>query len=117
MGVRQFALRNQIQRSAISIPSNIAEGSARDSAADFIRFLRIAKGSTAELRTQLLIAKRLDQWEQDAFILADREAREINAMIQGLIRFLTTNSASLKDASPADETSLTDPKTISNTQY
>jgi len=116
-GVRQFALRTQIQRSAISIPSNIAEGSERDSAADFIRFLRIAKGSTAELRTQLLIARRLDQWEQDAFILADREAREINAMIQGLIRFLTTNSASLKDASPADETSLTDPRTISNTQY
>ena len=101
-GVRHFALRNQIQRSAISIPSNIAEGSERDSPGDFIRFLRIAKGSTAELRTQLLIARRLDQWEQDAFILADREAREINSMLQGLIRYLTHNASTFKDSASLD---------------
>ncbi len=52
---RDFALRDQMQRSAVSIPSNIAEGYER-SDKDFIRFLRIAKGSAAELRTQSYIA-------------------------------------------------------------
>ena len=49
---REFALRNQMQRAAVSIPSNIAEGCERGGK-DFARFLRIARGSAAELRTQL----------------------------------------------------------------
>lgn len=115
-GVRQFALRTQIQRSAISVPSNIAEGSERDSAADFIRFLRIAKGSIAELRTQILIARRLDQWEQDQFILADREAREIGAMIQGLNKYLTSGPSTLKENGPVEDAMPSDSETIYNTQ-
>ena len=51
-----FGLRNQIQRASVSISSNIAEGSERGSDKEFIRFLRISKGSIAELRTQLTIA-------------------------------------------------------------
>ena len=50
---KEYALRDQMIRASISIPSNIAEGHERDSKLDFIRFLRIAKGSAAELRTQL----------------------------------------------------------------
>ena len=83
---RQFALRDQMQRAAISIPSNIAEGSERDSRQDFIRFLRIAKGSAAELRTQCYIAKKLDlitKSDADEFI---QETKELSAMLQGLIR-------------------------------
>ena len=53
----QFGLTNQIRRSAVSVPSNIAEGSARESAKETIRFLYIALGSLAELETQLIIAK------------------------------------------------------------
>jgi len=49
-----YALREQILRSSLSIPSNIAEGAERSSNKDFIRFLHIAKGSSAELRTQNL---------------------------------------------------------------
>jgi len=83
---KQYALRDQMQRAAISIPSNIAEGSERDSRPDFIRFLRIAKGSAAELRTQCYIAKRLElinQTNADEFI---QETKELSAMIQGLVR-------------------------------
>ena len=89
---KNFCLRDQMQRSAISIPSNISEGCERDSRLDFIRFLRIAKGSAAELRTQVYIALKLDiipKAESDRFIA---ELKEISAMLQGLIRSLAARS-------------------------
>ena len=55
-----YGLAAQIRRSAISIPSNIAEGAARKGNAEFIQFLNISLGSLSELETQILIAKRLD---------------------------------------------------------
>lgn len=53
----EFALSSQLRRCAVSIPSNISEGSKRGTHKDFRQFLRIATGSSAELETQLLIAK------------------------------------------------------------
>ena len=58
---KDYALKDQMQRSAISIPSNIAEGAERDSEGDFMRFLRISKGSCGELRTQLYLSERIRQ--------------------------------------------------------
>jgi four helix bundle protein len=55
----RFALCDQLRRAVISIPSNIAEGSARHSPAEFRHFLGIAKGSLAEVDTQLLLAEKL----------------------------------------------------------
>ncbi len=55
----RYLLTSQLRRSAISIPSNIAEGQARQSTAEFLNFLSIARGSRAELETQIFIAKRL----------------------------------------------------------
>lgn len=55
----RFSLVDQIKRSAVSIPSNIAEGAARQTSREFIQFLHIAAGSAAELDTQLIIAQRL----------------------------------------------------------
>jgi four helix bundle protein len=86
---RQFALRDQMQRAAISVPSNIAEGHERDSRPDFIRFLRIAKGSAAELRTQCYIANRLEVLTKPQAEEFTNECKEISAMLQGLIRSLS----------------------------
>lgn len=87
---REYALRDQMQRSAISIPSNIAEGAERDSDGDFIRFLRISKGSCAELRTQLYISERirkqLDQPSLKGSSEMISETREISKMLQGLVK-------------------------------
>ncbi len=54
-----YALSDQIRRSAVSVPSNIAEGSSRNSKKEFIQFLYISLGSLCELETQLLIAKNV----------------------------------------------------------
>ena len=83
---KQYALRDQMQRAAISISSNIAEGCERDSKLDFIRFLRIAKGSAAELRTQTYIALKLEMISKTDADKHIAELKEISAMLQGLIR-------------------------------
>ncbi|HEC29996.1 MAG TPA: four helix bundle protein [Gammaproteobacteria bacterium] len=82
---REWGFKDQITRSALSVPSNIAEGYERNSRNEYARFLKIAKGSCGELRTQLYIAKDiqiLEQDEADAFL---REAVEISKILQGMI--------------------------------
>jgi len=81
-----------MQRAAISIPSNIAEGSERDSKQDFIRFLRIAKGSAAELRTQTYIALKLELLNKGETNAVVTETKEISAMLQGLIRSISSKT-------------------------
>ena len=60
-----YGLTNQIRRSAVSIPSNISEGAARNTSKDFSYFLSIALGSIAELETQLIIANNIDYIDGD----------------------------------------------------
>jgi len=89
---REFGLRDPMCRASVSVPSNIAEGAERDSRLDYIRFLRIAKGSSAELRTQLHIASELGVLEPSVARRFHEEARQIAAMLQGLIRALRARS-------------------------
>ena len=82
-------------RSAISIASNIAEGSERDSDKEFRRFLAIAKGSAAELRTQLYLGQRAGLFTAETAAPLIREAKEVSSMIQGLILSLSRASTSV----------------------
>jgi len=74
-----------MQRSAVSIASNIAEGAERDSRNDFVRFLRIAKGSSAELRTQAYIANMAGIISGSVSDELDRELMSISSMLHRLI--------------------------------
>jgi len=58
-GCKNFTMKDQVQRAALSVRSNIAEGAERGGAREFIRFLNIAKGSSGELRTHLYISRKL----------------------------------------------------------
>jgi four helix bundle protein len=94
---RDFVLKDQIHRSAISIPSTIAEGAERSSDADFSRFLSYSKGSCGELRTQLMIHREVcRELEIEPSANTDgmiEETREISRMLSGFI-------GHLKPASP-----------------
>jgi len=89
---KDFALRGQMERSVLSIPSNIAEGAERESTAEFINFLRYSKGSCGELRTQLYVAERVRRRVGAPPIEGSKamisETRELSRMIRGLITSL-----------------------------
>ena len=88
---RDFGLKDQMQRAAVSIASNIAEGCERGGL-DFDRFLRIALGSAAELRTQIYIAERvqlISETNRREFVT---EIKTISKMIAGLRRSLKTEN-------------------------
>jgi len=90
---REFALRDQMQRAAVSIPSNISEGAERGGK-DLVRFLRIARGSAAELRTQLYIAKKIGMLHDERFSHLIAEIKGISKMLTGLARSLPRESKS-----------------------
>lgn len=80
-----YGLTNQMRRAAVSIPSNISEGAARQTEKEFIHFLSVALGSAAELETQLIIAKRLNYIEDTDSCLA--QLLVIQKKLHGLIRY------------------------------
>lgn len=82
----KFSLADQIHRSAISIPSNIAEGAARNTKKEFVNFLHIAQGSLSELDTQIELAKRLKYIEEQSWKDLDIMMERIDKMLTGLIR-------------------------------
>jgi four helix bundle protein len=83
-GIKLYALRDQMARCCISVPSNIAEGAERESDREFRRFLAIAKGSAGELRTQLYIGVKAGIFSPEATNPLIQEAKEISSMIEGL---------------------------------
>jgi len=83
---QDFGLRDQLRRSVVSIASNLAEGDERDTDKDAVRFFYFAKGSLAELRTQIEIAHEIGYLEKDMFDKLEADCEEIGKMIGGLIK-------------------------------
>lgn len=81
--IERFGLISQMQRSAVSIPSNIAEGSAKSSNKDFSRFLEMSIGSLFELETQLILATKLNYLESEVSLSTQSKINELQKMIIG----------------------------------
>ena len=88
-GCREFGFKDQITRSSLSIPSNIAEGGERISGREKCRFFEIAKGSCAELATQIYIGAEIGLIESTISQNWTRETHELASMLGGLIKHLT----------------------------
>jgi four helix bundle protein len=86
-----FSLTSQIRRSDVSIPSNIAEGAARESNKEYLRFLFIAQGSLSELDTQLIISNNLNFLNREDYLLISEKLIAIRKMLAGLIKFRKGN--------------------------
>ena len=79
-----YGLTSKLRLSAVSIPSNIAEGAARNTDKEFLNFIHIAQGSAAEAETQLLIAQRLDYYRNVEPVLSG--LRTVQKLLHGIMR-------------------------------
>ena len=93
---KDFGLKDQIRRSAVSVPSNISEGYERDSKNQFGYFLVIAKGSCGELRTQLKIARMLDYLKEEEYIIINEKCISISKQLAEFIKYLKQNQLTKK---------------------
>ncbi|MCD8037189.1 MAG: four helix bundle protein [Clostridiales bacterium] len=87
-----YSLSDQMRRAAVSIPSNIAEGQARSSMKEFANFLSIARGSKAELETQLMICVRLKYLTQSQVETVLSLCQEVGMMLTSLIGKLSARN-------------------------
>ena len=85
---RDFGLRDQIRRAAVSVASNIAEGKERETVSEFIRYLYVAKGSAGEVMTQLIIAEEIGYLDREKSLELRQSVHQLSAMIGALIRTL-----------------------------
>ena len=92
--IESYALSNQMRRAAISIPSNIAEGQDRNTTKEFINFLAMARGSKAELETQLQICIKVGYLTEDEVMPAIETLVEVGKMLSALITKLRTKTDS-----------------------
>ncbi len=84
----KYSLTDQIRRATVSIPSNIAEGAARQTKKEFTNYLHMAQGSLSELDTQLELARQLGYLDEKTWRILDERMERIDKMISGLIHHL-----------------------------
>jgi four helix bundle protein len=90
-GCKEYGLKDQIIRSSLSIASNIAEGYERKSEKEFLQFLHYSKGSTAELKTQLIIAGQSGIIDPTKAKNLVNETTQIASMLEGLVKSIKQN--------------------------
>lgn len=89
----RYCLSDQLRRSAISVPSNIAEGFGRISRGEYVQFLGHARGSANEIETQLLLARSLGYGEERQIVEAQKCCAEVGRLLNGLIQSLRPRSS------------------------
>ena len=89
---KDWGMRDQLRRAALSIPSNVAEGFERESTAEFKRFLLIAKGSCGELRTQLYLAQAIDYISKSESEKLTEAYLKLSSQISSLVSHLRKQS-------------------------
>ncbi len=90
-----FGLTSQLRRSAVSVPSNVAEGQGRATKGEFIQFLSHARGSLFELETQVWIAKKLGYLSPDSSLALEKHAEEVARILNGLLTSLGVGTRKL----------------------
>ncbi len=90
-----YGLTSQMKRSALSVPSNIAEGSSRRTTGEFMRYINIATGSLAEIETQIIFSSRLNYINKEITSSLLKQADEVSRMLQGLYNSLESKTSRL----------------------
>ena len=90
----KYGLSNQVRRAAVSVPSNIAEGAARQTKKEFVNYLHMAQGSLSELDTQLEVARRLAFLDGKIWEDLDKRLQKVDKMLSGLIRHQSAHKSS-----------------------
>ncbi|MDQ0066892.1 four helix bundle protein [Chryseobacterium lathyri] len=88
---REFEFSNQIKRAGFSISNNIAEGSEYNNNRQFIKYLKIAKGSCAEVRSMMIVSKRLKLGDENKAEEITNLSREVSSNISNFIKYLSEN--------------------------
>ena len=82
----RFGITSQLNRAAVSIPTNIAEGWGRETSKNYLQFLRISRGSIMEVQTLLIITKNLNYISEEKFDILRNKTEEVGKILQGLIK-------------------------------
>jgi four helix bundle protein len=93
---KDFGLKDQIRRAAVSVPSNISEGYERNGKNQFLYFLSIAKGSCGEVRTQLQIAYELNYLFKDEFVVLKQKCESTSRQLAGFMKYLNSYKGNKK---------------------
>jgi len=90
---KDYSLKDQIRRASTSVSNNIAEGFEYGNNKQFVRFLRIAKGSLGEVRSQIVVLKRLDYISEEDYQSIYDECKSISKQLYSLINYLNSHSS------------------------